>query len=588
MPNTNGIPIEMASIRQWTLWRRHLVDDRWTKLPIQSSGKKAAKSDDPATFASFSEIVLFLAAREKGSHAGRYGLMFIVRRDDPFCVIDLDKVRDKETGAIADWAMELVHRFDTMTQISSSGTGLHLIFRGVKPGPRCRSKDKPGFEVYDWGRPLAMTGNLLPGLPLSPQHRQSELDTLYKETFPDKETDDSSFNPATFSPSDLPDDEIIDRARNARNGAKFENLYRGDWSGYESRSLADEALAGMLAFWCGPDSDRIIKLMRESGLKREKWDRPDYLNRTVESVLSGRTVYYSGRFPQTQTPVASTALLPSVSDSAEEAKRAEAEPLQIPILEIPRAFSPRGCPRRHAALLRYRENAFVMRTMCFACGGWGCTVCRQRNAVGVARNLYDHVGKAVQDGWTVHQISETEGEENHRKFAHRLGSWLRGQGARYRWVETGTTPGVSWLWVFALPPGIEPPKESEPVGIDRFALFLNSWVDTVRTGPRPLGNSRPHVTGGSKEWGNKQQVSGAWDYLHPILSREPETVVRILEDHGIGLWFAVEANGFTGKSFAGGIEFAIPPNWTEGQQQALQADLTNTNDPIPIEEDLPD
>jgi putative DNA primase/helicase len=34
------------------------------------------------------------------------------------------------------------------------------------------------------------------------------------------------------------------------------------------------ALCGILAFWCGRDTDQMDRLFRQSGLYREKWDRP--------------------------------------------------------------------------------------------------------------------------------------------------------------------------------------------------------------------------------------------------------------------------------------------------------------------------
>ena len=60
-----------------------------------------------------------------------------------------------------------------------------------------------------------------------------------------------------------------------------------------SRSEADFALAGSLAFWCGPDPERIERLMRQSGLTRPKWERGGYLARTIANALKDRTEFYS-------------------------------------------------------------------------------------------------------------------------------------------------------------------------------------------------------------------------------------------------------------------------------------------------------
>lgn len=62
------------------------------------------------------------------------------------------------------------------------------------------------------------------------------------------------------------------------------------------RSSADAALAQHLAFWTGKNCDRIKGFMKSSSLKRDKWDREDYLIRTILSACSRQTqVYHRGR-----------------------------------------------------------------------------------------------------------------------------------------------------------------------------------------------------------------------------------------------------------------------------------------------------
>ena len=62
----------------------------------------------------------------------------------------------------------------------------------------------------------------------------------------------------------------------ARNGMQFARLWHGDISGYPSHSEADLALCAMLAFWCGPDPERIDRLFQQSKLYRAKWHRRHY------------------------------------------------------------------------------------------------------------------------------------------------------------------------------------------------------------------------------------------------------------------------------------------------------------------------
>ena len=69
----------------------------------------------------------------------------------------------------------------------------------------------------------------------------------------------------------------FEKARAARNGAKFSRLWEGDISGYPTASEADVALLAMLLYWTDKDEDRASLLFEQSGLCREKWTgRADY------------------------------------------------------------------------------------------------------------------------------------------------------------------------------------------------------------------------------------------------------------------------------------------------------------------------
>jgi hypothetical protein len=97
--------------------------------------------------------------------------------------------------------------------------------------------------------------------------------------------------------SALLDEEIIEKASAAENSEKFLRLWAGDTTGYEhddneGHSEADLALCAMLAFWTGPDPDRIHRLFRQSGLYRRKWERADYRQRTIARALDGKTEFY--------------------------------------------------------------------------------------------------------------------------------------------------------------------------------------------------------------------------------------------------------------------------------------------------------
>jgi primase-polymerase (primpol)-like protein len=78
---------------------------------------------------------------------GYCGVGFVFSSDDPYVGIDLDGCRNPQTGYIEPWALEIVRRLNSYTEISRSGTGLHIIAKG-----RCLRVAALGFRRRN-GRP---------------------------------------------------------------------------------------------------------------------------------------------------------------------------------------------------------------------------------------------------------------------------------------------------------------------------------------------------------------------------------------------------------------------------------------------------
>lgn len=93
-------------------------------------------------------------------------------------------------------------------------------------------------------------------------------------------TADGTADPGSSGPNDavqdrnssLTDDELIAKARSAKNGSKFTKLWQGCCDGYQERDDADSALCMILAYWTGNDADRMDRLFRRSSLMRPRWD----------------------------------------------------------------------------------------------------------------------------------------------------------------------------------------------------------------------------------------------------------------------------------------------------------------------------
>lgn len=273
----SAAPDELKELRQWVARR--------DKVLIDPKNGDNARTNGSSTWADFN------AAVRRAEEDDLDGIGFVVTEDDPYAFVDLDGCVDPETGEITSWALEIIDRLDSYTELSSSGRGIHVVVRGGKPGRRCRDAKK-GIEIYDRKQYLAITGRVLPGRRKTVEDRHEALAALHRETFPEGDGGHDEGLPSAASPP-MEDEDVIRRCRIAKNGGKFAALHDdGDTEEYGSHSEADLALVSILAFYT-QDPEQIDRLFRRSGLHREKWNRADYREKTIRKALSGRTEFYS-------------------------------------------------------------------------------------------------------------------------------------------------------------------------------------------------------------------------------------------------------------------------------------------------------
>ena len=278
--HTNKIPEELRILSQWVVWRLVTRDDKKTKLPFDPVSGKPASTTDPQSWRSFDEALIVC---EQGGYSG---LGFVFSGEDPYCGIDLDHVRNPETGDVEPWAQELIKRLCSYSELSQSGTGAHVIVRAKVPGRRRRNGN---VEMYDEGRFFCMTGERLKGVSGTVEERQAILSEIHGEFFGKDESNSPVALASAPVPVALSDNELLEKAESAKNGAHFSALWRGDWQseGHPSQSEADAALLGMLRFWTGGDKTRSFALFSQSGLYRENWVREDYREHTWEGINAG-------------------------------------------------------------------------------------------------------------------------------------------------------------------------------------------------------------------------------------------------------------------------------------------------------------
>jgi hypothetical protein len=266
-----SIPMELRLLPQW-------VAAGPTKEPVNPRNGYAASPTDANTWGTFDEAV-----RAGLAHVG-----FVLCRSDPYTIIDLDnpfRRKDKSLIVAGDADFEealqnqtrqekIYNAFDSYAELSQSGEGVHIVVRGSIPKGVRRDK----VEIYSADRYMICTGRVLRNAPIT--DHQLLLDAIFAEmdsTIPEAELVDVQ--------SSQSDDQIYRMASTAANADKFNQLWRGDLTGYPSQSEADFALLSMLCFYTR-DNEQVRRLFRFSALgKREKAVKNDvYLNRCLRKI----------------------------------------------------------------------------------------------------------------------------------------------------------------------------------------------------------------------------------------------------------------------------------------------------------------
>lgn len=146
-----GVPAELKTYPAWVLWRHEQRDGKLTKVPFTPGAGTRASTTDMRTWRSFEEAV-------EAYEAGGYdGVGFVFSSGDPFAGVDLDGVRNPQTGELAPRAQKIVEALGGHVEVSPSGTGVHLIVRGEAP-----NKKRGPLEMYSSRRFFTVSGKVLP------------------------------------------------------------------------------------------------------------------------------------------------------------------------------------------------------------------------------------------------------------------------------------------------------------------------------------------------------------------------------------------------------------------------------------------
>lgn len=179
-PEIEHVPKTLAERNQWLVWKAVPVvkkdgSIKITKIPYNPTTGRQASSSKPASWSTFEAAVeTYLLSEEYG------GIGFVFSADDDLVGIDLDNCVDAK-GKLNVEAQNLISLMDSYTELSPSGTGLHVICRGHLPGSGHCDNAK-GHEMYQHGRFFTITAKILAGKK-DVAERKDQVTQLYHDWF---------------------------------------------------------------------------------------------------------------------------------------------------------------------------------------------------------------------------------------------------------------------------------------------------------------------------------------------------------------------------------------------------------------------
>ncbi len=277
MPHpTENIPPTLKQHPNWVAWG---IRDAPTKAPFTPtsllSGKPSpAKAGIRETWNSYNAAVECV----RRELAQGIGYEF---DGTPLYGVDLDHVLD-ETGTLTPEAREIVDTLASYTEVSPSGTGLHIFV--LAPGAdiaRHRKKDH-FLEIYNEGRYFTVTGNVCGEIkPIAT--RTAELQSIH----------DRFLQPEHRTVSAVPSIPFAEQPRFLNTGLERDRVFRALWNGerrHGNESADDIALMNKLAYWCNADPETMIRAFLSSPYHaqkdeahKRKCQRDDYLPNTAKN-----------------------------------------------------------------------------------------------------------------------------------------------------------------------------------------------------------------------------------------------------------------------------------------------------------------
>ena len=248
----------LVQFNQWVCWHQSASN----KTPLCIASGKNASSTNPDDWCDYATASAFVAANPD------YGLGFVLTANDPYTVIDLDSYKTQDAAILANHT-EIYNAFNSYTELSPSGGGAHIWFKGFA---ETRKFTEQKLEVYSHAHYMTVT--FKPIRDVAIVDCQSQLSELIASI--DAAKGKANNTPAAFEslPETATDDELVSRILQSAQGDTFKTLYEGDWKTvYPSQSEADLVFCNIVAFWTD-NKKQVERLFHKSALGQRQGKAP--------------------------------------------------------------------------------------------------------------------------------------------------------------------------------------------------------------------------------------------------------------------------------------------------------------------------
>jgi AAA domain len=201
------------------------------------------------------------------------GFQRYVDKAEGFVYVDLDKVRNVESGEVEPWASELIEEIDSYTEVSASGKGFHIVCRGKLDEDF--HVDPNQVEIYSGNIPnklMAMTGDVV-DLHLTIEDRQGKAEQLLRRMKGTPITAPLDWRKRFHTVDELPDGDIRFLIENVLpEGVAFIGALSGVGKTWFCLSMARALTTGkkFLGNWDVPEPVEVLYLCPEMNGKTFK------------------------------------------------------------------------------------------------------------------------------------------------------------------------------------------------------------------------------------------------------------------------------------------------------------------------------